>query len=111
MQPELSAPHPPQRPSWKRPATIPPVRFRRWYVSPPESHRSSNRSHLRRSIPLLATIAIGYGITHYAATRSDSPYQLAEEERIRKNRELMDAYGYKEDVNDLQKALEAYEIQ
>ncbi|KAL4917681.1 hypothetical protein BDW62DRAFT_201473 [Aspergillus aurantiobrunneus] len=92
MQHDFSAPHSPERPSWKRPAPIPSVRFRRW------------------SIPLLATIAIGYGITHYGATKADSPWHAAEEERIRKNQQLMDAYGYKDDVSDLQKALEAYEV-
>jgi hypothetical protein len=47
--------------------------------------------------------------------QSNSPYrvssQLAEEERLRKNQQLMDAYGYKDNVEDLQKALEAYEVQ
>ncbi|KAL5047708.1 hypothetical protein BDW71DRAFT_178909 [Aspergillus fruticulosus] len=96
MLPEFSA-HPPQRPPLRRPAPIPSVRFRRW------------------SIPLLAVALGAYGITQYGAMQSDSPYrvssQLAEEERLRKNQQLMDAYGYKDNVEDLQKALEAYEIQ
>ncbi|KAL4738588.1 hypothetical protein BDV11DRAFT_170909 [Aspergillus similis] len=96
MHPDFSA-HPPQRPTLKRPAAIPSVRFRRW------------------SIPLLAIAVGAYGIAQYGAMQSDSPYrvssQLAEEERLRKNQQLMDAYGYKDNVEDLQKALEAYEIQ
>ncbi|BCS17768.1 uncharacterized protein APUU_10596S [Aspergillus puulaauensis] len=92
MQPDLSAPQSPPRPSWKRPAPVS-VRFRRW------------------SIPLLATIAIGYGMTQYGTMRTDSHVHIAEEERIRKNQQLMDAYGYKDNIDDLQKALEAYEIQ
>ncbi|KAL2871405.1 uncharacterized protein BJX67DRAFT_160833 [Aspergillus lucknowensis] len=92
MQPELSA-SPPQRPSWKRHSSIRPVRFGRW------------------SIPLLATLAVGYGITNYQSAKQERPYQLAEEaERLRKNQEeLMDSYGYKDSVDDLQRALEAYE--
>jgi len=43
--------------------------------------------------------------------RTDSHFHIAEEERIRKNQQLMDAYGYKDNIDDLQKALEAYEIQ
>ncbi|KAL4995815.1 hypothetical protein BDV10DRAFT_187658 [Aspergillus recurvatus] len=96
MHPEFSA-HPPQRPPLRRPAPIPSVRFRRW------------------SIPLLAVAIGAYGITQYGAMQADSPYrvssQIAEEERLRKNQQLMDAYGYKDNVEDLQKALEAYEIQ
>ncbi|OJJ04799.1 hypothetical protein ASPVEDRAFT_86179 [Aspergillus versicolor CBS 583.65] len=88
MQPDLSAPHSPPRPSWKRPGPV----SRRW------------------SIPLLATIAIGYGITQYGTMRTDSHIHIAEEERIRKNQQLMDAYGYKDNIDDLQKALEAYEV-
>ncbi|OJJ55858.1 hypothetical protein ASPSYDRAFT_157063 [Aspergillus sydowii CBS 593.65] len=91
MQPDLSAPHSPPRSSWKRPVPVS-VRFRRW------------------SIPLLATVAIGYGITQYGTMRMDSHFHIAEEERIRKNQQLMDAYGYKDNIDDLQKALEAYEV-
>ncbi|KAL2811761.1 hypothetical protein BJX63DRAFT_433111 [Aspergillus granulosus] len=89
MHPELSAP---QRPPVKGPAFIRPVHLGRW------------------SVPLLATIAIGYGVTTYISKNQDSPYQLAEAERIRKNQQLMDAYGYKDNVEDLQKALDAYEV-
>ncbi|KAJ0425260.1 hypothetical protein BJY00DRAFT_308586 [Aspergillus carlsbadensis] len=64
----------------------------------------------RWSVPLLATIAIGYGVTSYIS-KTDSPSQHAEAERLRKNQQLMDAYGYKDNVDDLQKALEAYEVQ
>ncbi|KAL3455374.1 hypothetical protein BJX64DRAFT_295101 [Aspergillus heterothallicus] len=92
MQPELSAPSP-QRPPFKGSAFVRPVRLGRW------------------SLPLLATIAIGYGVTSYIAKAQDSPSQLAEAERLRKNQQLMDAYGYKDNVDDLQKALEAYEVQ
>lgn len=52
----------------------------------------------------------GYGITQYGTMRTDSHIHIAEEERIRKNQQLMDAYGYKDNIDDLQKALEAYEI-
>ncbi|KAL2830312.1 hypothetical protein BDW59DRAFT_158641 [Aspergillus cavernicola] len=94
MQPELSsAPHPSPRPSLNRPTYIRPHRFRRW------------------SLPLLAAIAIiGYRVTTQPL-KQGARYQIAEEERLRKNQELMDAYGYKDNVSDLQKALEAYEIQ
>lgn len=54
--------------------------------------------------------SIGYGITQYGTMRMDSHFHIAEEERIRKNQQLMDAYGYKDNIDDLQKALEAYEV-
>ncbi|KAL4905258.1 hypothetical protein BDW74DRAFT_20732 [Aspergillus multicolor] len=95
MHTEFSA-HTP-RPAFKRPAPIPSVRLRRW------------------SIPLLAIAVGAYGYTRLGAMQADSPYQvtnqLAEEERLRKNAQLMEAYGYKDNVDDLQKALEAYEVQ
>ncbi|KAL4945100.1 hypothetical protein BDV06DRAFT_219632 [Aspergillus oleicola] len=95
MHPELSAHHTPQRAPLKRPAPVAAVRFRRW------------------SIPLLATIAIGYGLSQYGAMKTDSPYsdEAAEKERLRKNAQLMEAYGYKDNVDDIQKAMEAYEVQ
>ncbi|KAI9375816.1 hypothetical protein BJX61DRAFT_60641 [Aspergillus egyptiacus] len=95
MQPELSsAPHSPQRPSWKRPAFLRPIRFGRW------------------SLPVIAAIIIGYGISNQGPMKMDSfaSYQIAEQERLRKNQQLMDAYGYKDNVDDLQKAMEAYEV-
>ncbi|KAL4865833.1 hypothetical protein BDV12DRAFT_199803 [Aspergillus spectabilis] len=96
MHPEFTAPHPPEKPTFKRPpVSIRSVRVSRW------------------SLPLLATIAIGYGVTHYnpIKTNSPSPSQLAEIERLKKNQQLMDAYGYRDNVDDLQKAMEAYEVQ
>ncbi|KAL4927535.1 uncharacterized protein BDV17DRAFT_292537 [Aspergillus undulatus] len=96
MHPDISASHHPQRPHLKRPAPLPPVRFRRW------------------SIPILATIAIGYGFSQYGTVmKTDSPYtdQAAEQERLRKNAQLMEAYGYKDNVDDIQKAMEVYEVQ
>ncbi|KAL2837530.1 hypothetical protein BJX68DRAFT_273025 [Aspergillus pseudodeflectus] len=91
MHPELSAPSS-QRTPFKGAAPLRPVRLGRW------------------SVPLLATIAIGYGVTSYISKTHDTS-QVAEAERLRKNQQLMDAYGYKDNVDDLQKALEAYEVQ
>ncbi|KAL4954034.1 hypothetical protein BDW69DRAFT_183934 [Aspergillus filifer] len=95
MHPELSAHPTPQRAPLKGPAPVAAVRFRRW------------------SLPLLATIAIGYGFSQYNAMKTDSPYsdEAAEKERLRKNAQLMEAYGYKDNVDDIQKAMEAYEVQ
>ncbi|KAL3448455.1 hypothetical protein BJX65DRAFT_274734 [Aspergillus insuetus] len=93
MHPELSAPSPQRTPFRGAASPLRPVRFGRW------------------SVPLLATIAIGYGVTNYISKAQDSSSQLAEAERLRKNQQLMDAYGYKDNVDDLQKALEAYEVQ
>ncbi|KAL3477223.1 hypothetical protein BJX99DRAFT_257700 [Aspergillus californicus] len=92
MQPTLSSPPHSQRPSLKRPAFPQPIRLRRW------------------SLPILAAIGIGYGISHYEPVQTDSPSQIAEQERLRKNQQLMDAYGTKDNLDDLQKALDAYEI-
>ena len=120
MHPELSAHPTPQRAPLKRAAPVAAVRFRRWYVyhSPLENNRSqisliSLILLIFRSLPLLATIAIGYGFSQYNAMKTESPYsdEAAEKERLRKNAQLMEAYGYKDNVDDIQKAMEAYEVQ
>lgn len=37
--------------------------------------------------------------------------QMREEERLKRNRQLMDAYGHKDSLEDVERALEAYEVQ
>ncbi|KAL3495495.1 hypothetical protein BJX62DRAFT_195286 [Aspergillus germanicus] len=134
MHPELSAPSPQRTPFKGAASPLRPVRFGRWYVPTPlfsilltHCIASLTDNDSSRSVPLLATIAIGtsllsdriirktnrsgYGVTSYISKTQDSSSQLAEAERLRKNQQLMDAYGYKDNVDDLQKALEAYEVQ
>jgi hypothetical protein len=38
-------------------------------------------------------------------------FDPAEEERLRRNKELMDAYGDKETIQDIERALSLYELQ
>jgi hypothetical protein len=55
----------------------------------------------------------GFGIANYLNEfqAQQARYQLQEEERIRQNQKLMDAYGDKDSLHDVQHALEVYEIQ
>ncbi|KAL5339781.1 hypothetical protein BJX70DRAFT_397489 [Aspergillus crustosus] len=95
MHPEFMAP-PTEKPTLKRPpVSLRSVRLGRW------------------SLPVLATVAVGYGITNYNPIQTDSPSasQLAEIERLKKNQQLMDAYGDRNNVDDLQKAMDAYNVQ
>ena len=55
----------------------------------------------------------GFGIANYLteAQAQAARYRLQEEERIRQNQKLMEAYGDKDSLHDVQKALEVYEVQ
>ncbi|EAW08771.1 uncharacterized protein ACLA_097060 [Aspergillus clavatus NRRL 1] len=61
----------------------------------------------------MALIAVGFGISNYIseARAQHTRYQLQEEERIRQNQKLMDAYGDKDSLHDVKHALEVYEVQ
>lgn len=63
-----------------------------------------------RYIPLVAAVGLGFGAYNYyteAQARRETAI-LEEEKRLAKNRELMDAYGNKESLHDVQHALEMY---
>ncbi|KAF7113951.1 hypothetical protein CNMCM5793_006134 [Aspergillus hiratsukae] len=64
-------------------------------------------------LPAMAVIAAGFGIANYLteAQAQAARYRLQEEERIRQNQKLMEAYGDKDSLHDVQKALEVYEVQ
>ncbi|GFF54122.1 hypothetical protein IFM61606_05011 [Aspergillus udagawae] len=64
-------------------------------------------------LPAMAVIAAGFGIANYLTEvqAQQARYQLQEEERIRQYQKLMDAYGDKDSLHDVQHALEVYEIQ
>ncbi|KAJ5242038.1 uncharacterized protein N7469_000365 [Penicillium citrinum] len=61
-------------------------------------------------IPLVAAIGLGFGAYNYY-TQAQARHEFAileEEKRLAKNRELMDAYGSKDSLEDVQQALEMY---
>ncbi|KAJ5302388.1 hypothetical protein PENANT_c008G07944 [Penicillium antarcticum] len=64
-------------------------------------------------IPLMATIGLGFGAyNYYIEAKSRREYDLKEEEkRLAKNQQLMDAYGDKNSLHDVQHALETYHAQ
>ncbi|KAB8232038.1 hypothetical protein ETB97_005804 [Aspergillus alliaceus] len=61
----------------------------------------------------MGMIALGFGAYNYFNTPTPTPaYQDPEEaERLRKNKALMDAYGDKETLQDIERAFALYEIQ
>ncbi|KAF9887920.1 hypothetical protein FE257_009442 [Aspergillus nanangensis] len=60
----------------------------------------------------MAVVALGYGITKYLSRPSQNySFDAAEEERIRKNKQLMDSYGDKDNLQDIERALAWYELQ
>ncbi|GKZ25038.1 hypothetical protein AbraIFM66951_000496 [Aspergillus brasiliensis] len=63
-------------------------------------------------LPLMGAIALGFGVANYYETQArQSQFNREEEERLRKNRALMDAYGDKETVQDIERALVFYDLQ
>ncbi|RAL02648.1 uncharacterized protein BO80DRAFT_423574 [Aspergillus ibericus CBS 121593] len=63
-------------------------------------------------LPLMGAIALGFGITNYYQDQAKHyQYTREEEERLRRNRALMDAYGDKETVQDIERALVVYDLQ
>lgn len=60
-------------------------------------------------VPVVAVLGLGYGIsTFLEAQRLAQESSLQEQERLRKNAQLMDAYGDKSSLEDMQRALEHY---
>ncbi|PLB41053.1 major facilitator superfamily domain-containing protein [Aspergillus candidus] len=74
----------------------------------------NTRSWTGGRVPLAVnTILLGFGISNYYATQVQSQCEFAEaeQERLRRNQQLMDAYGDKDNVQDLQRALDTYRPQ
>ncbi|KAL4898695.1 hypothetical protein BDV59DRAFT_197574 [Aspergillus ambiguus] len=61
----------------------------------------------------MAMIALGFGISNYYTSTPPKTLVLdpVEEERLRKNKELMEAYGEKETIEDVERAMALYELQ
>ncbi|KAH8704920.1 hypothetical protein BGW36DRAFT_286079 [Talaromyces proteolyticus] len=60
-------------------------------------------------VPVIAVVGLGYGVsTFLEAQRRVQQQTLQEEERLRKNAQLLDAYGDKSSLEDMQRALEHY---
>ncbi|RAH84545.1 hypothetical protein BO86DRAFT_396799 [Aspergillus japonicus CBS 114.51] len=96
---------------------------RPFFKSTPHINPASLKKPSRWYLPLMAAIALGFGAyNHYTATATSPTststkslqnqlYQQQEEERLRKNRALMDAYGDKETLQDIERALVVYDLQ
>ena len=57
---------------------------------------------------------IGFGLSnHYLKPNRHTQIQaqMAEEKRLQRNRQLVDAYGDKDDLKDVERALAIYEVQ
>ncbi|KAJ5375652.1 hypothetical protein N7517_007658 [Penicillium concentricum] len=63
-------------------------------------------------LPLMATIGLGFGAyNYYVAAKSRREQSLLEEqERMARNQQLMDAYGDKNSLHDVQHALDMYNV-
>ncbi|CAL5868948.1 uncharacterized protein PFLUO_LOCUS3176 [Penicillium psychrofluorescens] len=63
-------------------------------------------------IATIATIGLGFGAYDYYLSALSRREQRTREEEMRfaRNQQLMDAYGDKESLRDVQQALDAYEV-
>ncbi|KAJ6021197.1 hypothetical protein N7540_006701 [Penicillium herquei] len=70
----------------------------------------SGPSFKPRYLPLVAAIGVGFaGYNYYNEATARREQMLRDEEkRLAMNRQLMDAYGSKESLEDVQQALDAY---
>ncbi|CAI7670150.1 hypothetical protein N7533_013450 [Penicillium manginii] len=87
------------------PGTNKPSQYRSHPTSP-----SLKPGHGRWYIPVVAAVGLGFGAYNYF-TQAQARREFAikeEEKRLAKNRELMDAYGNKESLHDVQQALDMY---
>lgn len=116
----------PHRP-YLNPGTLPKGTIGKWYasssspgyisansgqVSPRNGDDSTGySSHLNGTRHYLTEP--GFGISNYYMSTPPQrvAFDPAEEERLRRNKELMDAYGDKETIQDIERALSLYELQ
>ncbi|KAB8068387.1 hypothetical protein BDV29DRAFT_184630 [Aspergillus leporis] len=91
----MDTPSAPHRPNFRRPTYIPPPRgnIGKWYL------------------PAMGMIALGFGVYNYYNTPTPAYYDPEEEQRLRKNKAIMDAYGDKETLQDIERAFALYETQ
>ncbi|QKX58758.1 uncharacterized protein TRUGW13939_05885 [Talaromyces rugulosus] len=60
-------------------------------------------------VPVVAVVGLGYGISTFMEAQNHAQQQsLQEQERLRKNAMLMEAYGDKSSLEDMQRAMEHY---
>ncbi|KAJ5772687.1 hypothetical protein N7520_003216 [Penicillium odoratum] len=78
------------------------------YRSPPSG--PSFKPRYGRYLPLVAVIGLGFaGYNYYKGVQVRREQMMREEEkRLAMNQQLMDAYGSKESLEDMQQALDAY---
>ncbi|RAL11850.1 uncharacterized protein BO97DRAFT_425149 [Aspergillus homomorphus CBS 101889] len=90
-----------------------------FFKTTPHINPASLKKPSRWYLPVMAAIALGFGAYNHYTAESHTPVstqqkllaQQAEEERLRKNRALMDAYGDKETLQDIERALVVYDLQ
>lgn len=76
---------------------------------PPTKHIVRLGRLTKIGVPIIAVMGIGYGITVMRDAQNRVQQQsMQEEERLRRNAQLMDAYGDKSSLDDMQRALEHY---
>ncbi|KAJ5595415.1 uncharacterized protein N7459_001623 [Penicillium hispanicum] len=81
------------------------------YRSPP-SGSSFKPRYGRRSLPLVVAVGLGFvAYNYYTDAKSQlERATLEEEQRLARNQQLMDAYGSKDSLHDVQEAFKSYEI-
>ncbi|KAE8350535.1 hypothetical protein BDV28DRAFT_37086 [Aspergillus coremiiformis] len=89
-----STPSASQRPNLSRPVYMPPPKgtIGKWYL------------------PAMGMIALSFGAYNYY-NRPATLQDPEEEDRLRRNKALMDAYGDKETLQDIERAFALYELQ
>lgn len=72
---------------------------------------SSTHNKWRKKVELTIT---GFGLSSYYLKPNrhiQTQAQMAEEERLQRNRQLIDAYGDRDSLKDVERALAIYEVQ
>ncbi|KAI9933930.1 hypothetical protein ASPWEDRAFT_168205 [Aspergillus wentii DTO 134E9] len=58
-------------------------------------------------LPLMAVISLGFGVANYYPAQSTHD-DFLEQQRLEENRRLMDAYGDKDSLKDVERAMQFY---
>ncbi|KAJ5263376.1 hypothetical protein N7478_010981 [Penicillium angulare] len=79
-------------------------------TQPQPSGMSLKPRYGRLYLPLVAAIGLGFaGYNYYSEAKDRHEIRMREEEkRLAMNRQLMDAYGSKDSLTDMQQALDEY---
>jgi len=79
---------------------------------PPLPHllSSSTLTHKFRIPPVAAVVTAGYALTAYRETRAAHQHEQADLERRRRNAAMADAYGERDSLEELERAVRVYEL-